>query len=216
MAPKKEADNLNKSIIETIEKCLTENSTLISKIADLVVQKIKEQIDDTLKKFQDKVDTITNENKKLHDRIIFLEQATKKNNIRITGVAEEDNENIKLKVVELFEEKLNVNINMERISCYRNNVKENNKTRGKIRPITVKFDTLEHKQLVIKNRNKLKNSNIFISDDLVIDNVILLNEAKKVFGKKKAWSMDGNIFVSGNKGKIRIRNLEDLIKISSA
>lgn len=214
MAPKKEPDNLNKTIIETIEKCFNENNVLVSKIADLVVQRIKEQMDVTLKNFQDKLDSITSENKKLRDKVVFLEQATKRNNIRIVGLEETDNENIKLKVVELFDKKLNVNINMESISCYRNNIKNDGKTRSKIRPVTVKFDIFEHKQLVIKNRTKLKNTNIFISDDLVANNVILLNEAKKIFGKKKAWSMDGNIFVSGNNGKIKIRNLADLDKIS--
>ncbi|CAH0546587.1 unnamed protein product [Brassicogethes aeneus] len=74
MPPKKESDSLNKTITECIEKFFIENTTFVNKIAELVVKNIKDQMEDTFKSFNDKINVLVDDNKKLQEKVLLLEQ----------------------------------------------------------------------------------------------------------------------------------------------
>ncbi|KAK9744967.1 hypothetical protein QE152_g7301 [Popillia japonica] len=60
------------------------------------------------------------ENEALKEQLDDLEQHSRCNNVRIHGVEEESNENVELKVLDLFKNKMNLNISPELIqSCHR-------------------------------------------------------------------------------------------------
>lgn len=203
MGSRKDSDALRKAVAEAIESYFAENTDLVSKIAEMVVKKIKDEIEVTV---NDKVAPIVEVNKRLVEKVNSLEQINKKDNIRIFGLAESRNENIVQKVIEFFKGKLDVNISANNVICYRNNIRTN----AKSKPVTVKFLNHNDKHLVISKRKKLKSTNMFICDDLTARNLSLLKDAQKLLGKSAAWTTDGKVYAFYNGEKLRISNSDML------
>lgn len=191
MGSRKESESLRKVVIEAIETYFKDNSDLIANIADMVVVKVKGEIEAAV---NDKVVPIIEENKKLIHKVNSLEQVNKKNNIRIFGLSEARQENLDQKVVDFFSSRLNVNISADKVVCYRNNIK----TSAKSKPVTVKFLNHADKRLVISNRKKLKGSKMFLCDDLTTFNHNLLKTTQQLVGKSNAWTIDGRIYAICN------------------
>lgn len=202
---------LTNLVSSSIEKCFIENHDLITKIADIVVKQIADKIDVQLKKYETKINFLCDENKKLQNKIDILEQGNKKNNIRISGLNEVDGENLKQRVVELFHNKLKINMSIDTMDCFRHKFDDN----AKSKPITVKFQHYTDKMLVIKNKKLLKNSKIFISEDLTKQRVLLLNEARGKFGKTKVWTLHGEIYALINNTRTHLPSLDHFRNFSS-
>ena len=69
----------------------------------------------------------------------------------------------------------------------------------KSRPIIVKFVRNANRRNIFSNKNWLKGKNISIAENLIKKRMIKLKEAKKQYGFKQVWTIDGkNLFKEDN------------------
>ncbi|KAK9711956.1 hypothetical protein QE152_g25161 [Popillia japonica] len=124
-----------------------------------------------------------------------LEQYSRRNNIRIIGIKEQKDEKLESELVSLFKDKLNINIVQRDMDCFHRVGNVDSKTKAS-RPVIIKFATYNIKDEVLKNRKKLRGSNIFISEDLTSARYKLLRAVQdlqyELFCVSETWLNDQN------------------------
>ncbi|XP_065678519.1 uncharacterized protein LOC136093436 [Hydra vulgaris] len=114
-------------------------------------------------------------------------QMIKRNNLRIEGVKENDNENwddTEVKIINLLENNLNVkDVIIER--AHRTGIIDNKKPRT----IVIKLLNYKDKVKILKNSNKLKGSGIYINEDFSLETTII---RKKLLEESKTHRINGN------------------------
>ncbi|XP_066923006.1 uncharacterized protein [Clytia hemisphaerica] len=104
------------------------------------------------------------EAKYFKDKLRTLEDRNRRNNIRVDGMVENENEtweDSERKVKDMIRAKLGVNEEIVVERAHRIGRKEN----GKKRSIVCKLQSWKQKEIIIKNSNKLKNTGIYINED---------------------------------------------------
>lgn len=137
-----------------------------------------------------------------------LEQYSRRNNIRVLGIAEKDGENTDEVVCELAQQ-IGVQLSPRDIDRshrigkppgqqkrYVDALRSNTSRSDPPRPIIVKFTSYKPKQVLIKERRKLKGTRTIIVEDLTATNAKLLTAAHKHTKTCHTWSVDGRIFVT--------------------
>ena len=129
-----------------------------------------------------------------YDKLIDLEDQSRRNNFWIYGISEskyETCENYEEKVDEVFREKLGLgNIHIERV----HHVKRGKKDKStKPRTIVCNLLSFKHKKLVMKNAKKLKNKNIFIDEDVCHET---MEYRKQLWEKVKELRRKGNAYLN--------------------
>nr|XP_054775106.1 uncharacterized protein LOC129283295 [Lytechinus pictus] len=172
---------------------------------------------------KEKVST-TDAIKSLKAKLNEEEQYLRRNCLRLYGILESDYEDTDAVMVNLANKDLGVNVTLgdidrsHRVGAPRRPVDKMKPPR----PIIVKFSSYRVRNLVIKNRKRLKGKHIGIEEDLTATNIILLQKAKDEMKNKSnvtaAWSTDGKITVlvkatNGRSLKKRINSVDDLKKI---
>ena len=98
-------------------------------------------------------------------RIDYLEDQSRRNNLRINGIPENDSENWEQttkKVQDLFKNNLGIEKTISIERAHRTGKKVSSKTRT----IVAKLHFYPDKDLILKNSKKLKGSSIYINEDL--------------------------------------------------
>ncbi|CAN7941741.1 unnamed protein product [Ixodes hexagonus] len=100
----------------------------------------------------------------LLDKVDDLENRSRRNNLIVYGINEEDNETLssirKAVIEDLFKSKMGVNVaSVERIH------RLGRKAANKSRPVIIKFFDYNEKMLLMKNAPKLKGTKISVSED---------------------------------------------------
>lgn len=166
-----------------------------------------------LKEKNEVIKDLENKVEKLEIRVDDLEQYSRRNSIRLSGVGESIIEN----PIKMLEEKLDVEIDHHRDIDRYHRVGKTNPGR-KPRDILIKFANYHTKAAVIRSRYKLKGTGYFINEDLTKLRSKLLFECrnlKKQSTLKDAWTRDGNIYIKLNDDTTkRITSPEDLRDIS--
>lgn len=157
------------SSLESADKtmqCLQESinhlsNALISVRKDLcdVKAEMKE-----MAKLKTEVQKLKYENTYLKERVVDLEDYSRRDNIVVTGIKEADKEDCRLVCRELFR-KLQIEENVEVVRTHR----LGSKGHDSFRPLIIRFRFHENKEKVMKNRKLLKDTGIFINDHLSID-----------------------------------------------
>ena len=99
------------------------------------------------------------------DRLDDLEDRSMRNNLKIDGLVEEEAENWEQsvhKVLQLVKDKLDIKEKIEVERAHR----VGKKSEGRPRPIVVKFLRYQDREKILRNSKKLKNTNIYINEDL--------------------------------------------------
>ncbi|KAJ8929395.1 hypothetical protein NQ314_017924 [Rhamnusium bicolor] len=151
------------------------------------------------------------ENEKLHLKVDNLEQFSKRNQLRVFGVPESNNGNLKEILQGIFENKMEVN-GSQLEYCYR--LGPYNKEAKYPRPILATFIDAQQRNLIFNNKKKLKGSKIAITEELTKTRYDLLISTKDKIGKENVWTSGGNIYTSIIGKKFQIRNIEDLNQIN--
>ncbi len=191
----------------TVDHLTKENETLnnLQQASDCAVEQLQDRVNDL-----EESSHITSsrlhrqlEEKDDHIRIMMkkidqLEQGTKSNNIRIAGMIEEDEEDIRSKVMSLMKDQLKIrNMKVEDIKDVGRMGK---KRQDKTRDVIVKFNNNTKREHVYRKRKLLINRNqpLFINEDLTDYRSQLFYEARKLrkrghlFG---VWTQQGNVMV---------------------
>ncbi|KAF2892431.1 hypothetical protein ILUMI_13744 [Ignelater luminosus] len=148
-------------IIQETICALVNDESFLQTITKRMLTKFEQKIEDKYQKLEHKTTVLQEENEKLREDLDRLEQYTRRNNIRIFGVKQEENENVLEKVTAPLNNVGKVNIK----DCFADRCHRlGRQIPGKPQPIIVKFTSYQYRDLVIKNKKKFKHPDIFIKD----------------------------------------------------
>uniref|UniRef100_A0A6P7GA32 Uncharacterized protein LOC114339558 n=1 Tax=Diabrotica virgifera virgifera TaxID=50390 RepID=A0A6P7GA32_DIAVI len=198
-----------------ITKVLTNSLSKIEDKLDKLTQKF-EALDATLNNAVTKLNRLEEKEKNNAMKIIIinqtldnLNQTARMNSLRFVGVKEEASENVISKVLTLINDQMKIKCSLVEVNrIFRVGKIEDEQ---KPRSIIVEFVTNLKRSEVYKSRNKLKNTGIFLNEDLTQVRFKLLLAAKKKYGVKSAWSMNGKIYVNTGNGVRTIQNENELL-----
>lgn len=138
-----------------------------------------------------------------------LEIKGNSNILLIHGIPETKSD-IFIDVCEIFKNQMGVDIDKNDInSCQRMGRKKVNSDKERPRPVAVDFCRRWTRDTVFVNKRKLKGSKILITELLSIENLLLLKETRKVFGKS-VWTHNGLVYCDIDGKRIHIRDGEHL------
>ncbi|KAK3927935.1 LINE-1 retrotransposable element ORF1 protein [Frankliniella fusca] len=145
----------------------------------------------------------------LSERLNECEQYSRRNNLRIFGVAEsadEDTDAIVLKVASDIGAHLSVH-QIDRSHRV-------GKAGTNPRPIIVKFTGYHPRRAMFQAKKALKGSAVTIREDLTQQRLALLKKAIEAYSIKNVWTSDGVIMVNtGTKRPNRVKTSSDLDKL---
>lgn len=138
----------------------------------------------------------------MSQRLVDLEQYSRRNNIKIFGLEEAEDEDIKKKVVSLITEKVKVKIDEDDIDvAHRFNTRsEASKVNG-ARPIIVKLQRRDLKLEILKSRRNLKASGVFLCEHLCKPLNALFNRVRRHDQVTSAWTWEGAVYGKIASGK---------------
>lgn len=144
-----------------------------------------------------------------------LEQYSRRNCVRITGIGESEREDTEKIVMDIADKRLGISLSLSDIDRSHRIGQASNTTSS--RPIIVKFTSYRARAKFIGARRKLKGSKIVITEDLTRSNQQLLQKTRDHSAVKTAWSHDGNIIAlisrNGKEFRKRIVGENDLTTI---
>ncbi|CAB4023920.1 Hypothetical predicted protein [Paramuricea clavata] len=189
----------------------SEFKEILSKAVSTLVE---ESVQQATKPLLEKIEALEAELTNVRVQANENEQYSRKYNLRIVGLNENDGENCVGEVIKLCKEKLNVNVDERDIDrAHRLGPKA---LSGRSRTVIVKFKSYGAKAEICRQRKLLKGTQYYINEDLTKFNIELLNYARdqKSF-IKSAWSADGKILVRNLDDKItRICQFNDFLKFN--
>lgn len=169
-------------------------------IDDSVLQKLAGAlaplIDDKLSTMQSEIDVLKTEISELKNELYVLksetssddaldnlEQYHRRNNVRIFGISESTDENTDSLVLDLFKNKMGLQLDPEKIDRS-HRVGRKNPDKNRPRPIIVKFVSYRTRSLVYDNKSKLKGSGVLVREDLTRRRVALYRLMVATYGLK--------------------------------
>ena len=150
-----------------------------------------------------------------------LEQYSRRENVKIYGLIEEENENTDERVIKLFND-IGVEFDVNDISVsHRIGKISRNNDDTRPRPLIVKLLRRNKKTEIMKNKKRLKDKphykNVYINDDLTQLRAKIIAELRKDDAIKQVWTIDGKIFciqMNGDKETKRIiESPDDLYRL---
>ena len=207
---------MDEEVMATIKRTICQ--ALDSKFQDLIERLDKqdgaildlhnkvENMKSDLKHVQKQQATCEERNVKIDHQLNAQEQYSRRNCVRLFGVPEQERENTDELVCNIASKHMGVSLKPEHIDRshrVRRRVEPAEGSGRKPRAIIIKLTSYRHRQLLLQNKRKLKESktgyNIF--EDLTAANRSLLWEAQKASRNpeskvESAWTIDGRIVVA--------------------
>lgn len=180
----------------------------IKELKDLLSQK-----DDTITQLQDQISVLEQKNDD-------LEQYTRRNSLRISGMEETPEEDCYQLVLDLANTTLELDPPLTLLDIDRTH-RTGTPQPDSVRPILVKFATYRQRQRCMYQRSLLRRKmpNVYLNEDLTAKRSTLLWSARQAKKSKKidgCWSSDGRLFIRTNSGTTHlIKNENDLNKYLS-
>lgn len=206
-----------KDLIEaTIKSLLGNEGDFVKQLSDNIADKVAIKI----KHIEQRVEMLEKENNYLRTKLNSTEQFSRRLNIRISGVREDNKEDVSRKVLTVLKERLKVDVNSSDIDCcYR--VRRNTNRRdssgggdGKNRAVLVRFTSYRAKLAVMKNRKNLKGSGYVLYEDLTKDNHRLYRDCVEKLDRRRVWTKEGKVYVRVDGTVHRVKNSEHLSQIN--
>lgn len=177
-------------------------------VTDLTA-KITERFDNKCKQYEEQVVGLINKNQYLSEKLESIEQHSRRKNVRIYGI-EENERNSGKSLIELLRTKTKLNFTEEAIeSVYR----IGNTTQNGQRAIFVKFSHVHYKEEIMQKRGALKGTKIIICDDLTKYRHEILKEAVAKLGKRNVFCLGGKVFYKRGSNKYILNRVEDLKRV---
>ena len=143
-----------------------------------------------------------------------IQQYSRRNCLLVHGLKENKDESTDDLVLNLFNEKLGVAVDISMIDHSHRLGPVRGENNLKPRPIIVKFCSDRIRKAVFTPERKLKGSGISVTENLTKQKMKLLNEVQKVIGKGNSWTGDGFIFVKQGRQIIKISKRDDIYKLA--
>ena len=169
-------------------------------IAKAVKEAVGQAMESILKELKAEIAVLEGKVKTLEDTIEKVaakandnEQFSRRQNVRVTGFVEENEENCAEKFVNLCREKIGLDVNDDIVDrAHRVGKKEE----GTNRAIIVRLKTHKDKLAILCNRKNLRGSGFYINEDLTKINQKLSYTARVTCTNvDTSWTVDNKIFV---------------------
>jgi uncharacterized protein YlxP (DUF503 family) len=203
-------------------RCLAEMRTSLDEIQGAIhtLEVENEQLREEVKKLKEREEVLKDEVAEAKyaasvamKKVNESDQYQRRNNLRIFGIKEEDEEDeedIEKKVLTLFNNTLQVTVKSSDIEAVhrlgnRDKLKDKLKNKGNEIPprgVIVRFVNRKHRELVIKNRKQLKGKKTVIVEDLTNENYRLYQKVKEDELCKQAWTTAGKIMMQTVSGRV--------------
>lgn len=196
-----ELESLISNIVRQVMEPLSETIKNLTNEVSTFKKKLKEK-DDKICKLEEYVET----------RLDELEQYGRRNNLRIFGVPEKQDENTDDIVLDIAS-KIGVDMDISYIDrCHR----VGRKVPGANRPIIVKFSGYAVRAEYFQKKKQLRGTKTTVREDLTVFRLKVLKEAVKCYGVKRVWSRDGvikiNVGLSHPVGARTLQQLKDILQ----
>ncbi|XP_045481782.1 uncharacterized protein LOC123685936 [Harmonia axyridis] len=156
-------------------------------------EKFETKMNDVISEIKSDLNRIKDDMVRTKNKLKALEIKGNSNILLVHGIPETKS-NIIVDVCEIFKNQIGIDIYKNDInSCQRMGRKKVNSDKKKPRPVAVDFCRRWTRDAVFVNKRKLKGSKILITELLSIENLLLLKETKKFFGKS-VWTHNGLIY----------------------
>lgn len=139
-------------------------------IAKAVKEAVGQAMESILKELKAEIAVLEEKVKTLEDTIEKVaakandnEQFSRRQNVRVTGFVEENEENCAEKFVNLCREKIGLDVNDDIVDRAHRVGKKEERTN---RAIIVRLKTHKHKLAILRNRKNLRGSGFYINEDL--------------------------------------------------
>ena len=176
---------------ENLLKILAANTKLFTgqmKAMDDKIEELKDSLQFSQNETTDEIKILKDQHRKeingLTEKMREIEDRSRRNNIRVAGLNESENEDwptTKEKLHDLFTNQLGIT---EKITIERAHRGGGQRKEGKPRVIVAKILNFEDKELILTNARKLKDTGIFIYEDFSRETVLirqkLWEEVKKL------------------------------------
>lgn len=239
---REQVDEVNRTVAVALKSKWMDDSlikTISDAVSDSTAKKFKDQFDSyktqlnnieqevsgiqslakTINEHDAKITSLQNEILDLQQKVAVYEkqsddiqQYSRKNNLRLFGVAEDVNENTTTKLIQLVNSVIpNFNLLEADIdNCHRLGKKGDE---GQHRPIIVKFLSYRKKLAILEGKKHLAKIKIFVNEDLTKHRYQILKSASEKLEKKNVWTRNGTICTRLNGKVITINSLDELNKI---
>nr|XP_034830021.1 uncharacterized protein LOC117987172 [Maniola hyperantus] len=155
--------DLEKILHELRIKIRSDMNITLTNQEERITSKINENIDQKFILIQKEIETVKQTNENHEKRIALMEKQIRARNVIFFGIEEGE------KSYEGLECKVLSTINNMGIKYDKNDLemvrRMGKPTEGKIRPINITFTTYGKKIAILKNKSKLKNTNIYVKED---------------------------------------------------
>lgn len=181
------------------------NRDLLREILLPSLQGELEDLRTQLKAKDEEIDSLKSELRHAQDKDDELEQYTRRNSLRITGIPEERNEDCYDKVLQLANTNLQLNPPLTLSDIDRTHRVGRGRS-GRPRALLVKFATYRQRHRVMHARKLLNRTQFYINEDLTRKRSVLswhARQAKKGGRIKDTWTTDGRVMVKENNDNIR-------------
>lgn len=179
------------------------NNNIGTKIDNVAfeLKTFKKETTEKVEILKEKIENLENANEKLTSRIERLEQNNKRENLIFYGIFENDPETFK-DLLNIVENLLKSNLKIEVTNFDITNIFRIGKKSSKTRPVLVTFHSIIKRNEIIKNCFKLKNTGIYVSEDLIEKDLnerrILVQHLKQAkLEKKEAKLIGKKLIVNG-------------------
>lgn len=184
-------DNLE-LILKKIE-VLGENVMEIKTVVNTIETKIN-TLSASLEEVKSTANKHSEEIRAINFSLDQLEQYGRRNNLRFLGISETEKESTDNLVMDIIVNKLKVNISLGAIERMHRLGKPD--SRGKPRPIIVKFSSYRVRSAIFWKKTQLKGSGFIINEDLTAFRYALFKKAAAFYGVRNVWTIDGRFFVN--------------------
>ena len=188
-------NNINK--IKNVEKEMSDLKESLTFTEDVLDKKIWDA--------HDRVDAMDNYFETLSEKLRDLEDRNRRNNIRIEGIRENRNETdeiTEIKVRNLFKNQLGIEDDIEIERVHRTGLHKN----GKPRTIVMKLLRYKDKTKILKNRNTLKHTSVWINEDFSKETLYIRKQLAEEIKERKNEGETGLVIRYDRIVKIKTRN----------
>lgn len=205
----KDLDKIQAMITSTFRELLShEFEEMIAKHVSAKVKSEMTGLSKTISSMNKEIDDLKVKNKQMASMLESNEQSARSHNLRIFGLKQEENQDLRKVVLNLFNNKMKLGIKDSEINkCYRVSTK---KQTDKPIPVLVGFYNSQIRTTVLANRKQLKIPGIAIKEDLTKYRLNLFQSAVSRFTSKNAWVLHGNVYVRSEGKVYRINDESEL------
>lgn len=168
---------------------------------------------DELRERDETIDSLKSQLRELHSKDDELEQYTRRNSLRISGIPETPDENCYGKALSLANDQLKLNPPLTLSDIDRTH-RAGPRKPGQPRALLVKFATYQQRDRIMSAKRNLHNPQVFINEDLTRKRAVLFwhaRQAKREGRIKDAWTRDGRVMIKGlDDRRTQISSINDL------